>query len=224
MKERKAALRGALVLMAVAALTACGGPEKKVVDQYFSALVQGDDQTLGSFAAVKFNQKVQEWAITEAIDEAPQPAELPGLVKRASDAEAALADNKKQYNAYFLEHPKEVDQVRDLLKKSGAKIPASLTKYADDWRAFTEKEKDLKKQLADAKDAVEKEKRNVALSLGQVEEVESLTGDMLTKRVGLNLTIAGETKPYTMTLRKYELQAGTGKMMSRWVVYALEPK
>jgi hypothetical protein len=223
MSQRKATLRSVLVLVAAALLTACGGSEKKVVDQYFSALNQGDDQTLSSFAAVKFDQKVQKWSITEAGPEERVPAELPSLAKKVTDAELALSDNKKEYNKYFLDHPKEVDQVRDLLKK-GAPVPASLKKYGDDWQAFTDKEKDLKRQLADAKSAVEKEKRNVALSLGQVEDVETLNGDMLTKKVGLSLTIAGEAKPYQMTLRKYEMQGVAGKMMSRWVIYALDPK
>lgn len=223
MSQRNAALRGVLVLVAATLLVACGGPEKKVVDQYFSALNQGDDQTLASFAAVKFDKKVQDWSITETAADERVAAELPALAKKVTDAELALSDNKKEYNKYFLDHPKEVDQVRDLLKKNAA-IPGSLKKYGDDWRAFTDKEKDLKKQLSDAKDAVEKEKRNVALSLGQVEDVESLSGERITKRLGLNLTIAGEQKPYAMTLRKYEMQGAGGKLMSRWVIYSLDPK
>jgi DNA repair ATPase RecN len=223
MSQRMGTFRSILVLLAAAALAACGGPEKKVVDQYFSALNQGDDQTLASFAAVKFEQKVQKWAITLAGPEERSPAELANLVKKASDAETAIADNKKEYNKYFLDHSKEVDQVRDLMKKNAA-IPGSLKKYGDDWKGFTDKERDLKKQLADAKEAVEKEKRNVALSLGNSEDLDGLTGDLITKKVDLNLTLAGELKPYTMTLRKYEMQGASGKMMSRWVVYSLEPK
>jgi hypothetical protein len=223
MSQRNAALRGVLVLVAATSLVACGGPEKKVVAQYFSALNQGDDQTLASFAAVKFDKKVQNWSITETAADERVAAELPALAKKVTDAELALSDNKKEYNKYFLDHPKEVEQVRDLLKKNAA-IPGSLKKYGDDWRAFTDKEKDLKKQLGDARDAVEKEKRNVALSLGQVEDVESLAGEMITKRLSLKLTIAGEQKPYAMTLRKYEMHGVGGKLMSRWVIYSLDPK
>ena len=73
--------------------------------------------------------------------------------------------------------------------------------------------------MADAKAAVEREKRNVALSVGQIEDMETLKGDMITKDVDLNLTIGGQVKPYVMTLRKYELSGGTGgRMVSRWVV------
>lgn len=225
MMQRKAALRGVLATVAIAAAVACGHPEQKVVDQYFAAVNQGDDQTLASFAAVKFDKKVQSWAITDPGEERRVPAELPNLVKKYADTETAIADNKKAYNTYFLDHPKEVDQVRDLLKKDAA-IPANLKKYGDDWKAFTEKERDLKKQLVDAKAAVDKEKRAVILSVGQVDDVEGMTGEMITKTVGMNLTIDGAAKPYNMGLRKYEMMApgSTGKPQGRWVVAALDPK
>ncbi len=49
---------------------------------------------------------------------------------------------------------------------------------------------------------------------------------MLEKKVDLDLTIKGQTKPYVMTLRKYELSSGEKgpKVMNRWIVYTLTPK
>lgn len=225
MMQPRTALRGVLIAAASVAAVACGHPEQKVVDQYFAAVNQGDDQTLASFAAVKFDKKVQSWSITEPGEEKRVPAELPNLVKKFADTEAAIADNKKAYNTYFLDHPKEVDQVRDLLKKDAA-IPAGLKKYGDDWKAFTEKERDLKKQLVEAKAAVDKEKRAVLLSVGQADDVESMTGEMITKTVVMNLTIDGAAKPYAMGLRKYEMMTpgSTGKPQGRWVVAALDPR
>lgn len=224
MRQHNLSARIILVAAAAVGLTACGHPEQKVVDQYFNAVNQGDDQTLGSFAAVKFDKKVQKWAITDPGAEQRQPAELPSLVKKAADLDAAIADNKKTYNTYFLDHAKEVDQVRDLMKKD-APIPPSLKRFGDDWKGFIEKERDLKRQLADAKAAVEKEKRAVSLSVGQMDEVESLTGDVLTKTVGVDLTVEGAAKPYAMLLRRYEMQGTTGaKLPSRWVVAAIDPK
>ena len=48
---------------------ACGGGEGKVVDQYFSALAAGDNQTLTSFAAVEFPEKVDSYKILSATPE-----------------------------------------------------------------------------------------------------------------------------------------------------------
>ena len=46
---------------------------------------------------------------------------------------------------------------------------------------FTDKEKELKKALADATTAVEREKRNVSLSVGPMDDVEALEGDLLNR-------------------------------------------
>ena len=215
----------ALALALAVASIACGHPEQRVVDQYFNAVNQQDTQTLSSFASVKFDKKVDKWKITGVTEEMRTAAQLPTLVAKVTELDLAVSDNKKAYNAYFLDHPKEVDQVRDLLKKENAKIPANLQSYATEWGKFTQKEKDLKKILSDAKDAVEREKHNVSLSLGNLEDIESLTGEMVVKNLDLALTIAGETKDYVMGLRKYDMQAtGASRVVSRWVIHSLEPK
>lgn len=220
----RGALRIILAVALAAVSVACGHPEQRVIDQYFNAVNQQDTQTLSSFASVRFDKKVEKWKITGVSEETRSPAQLPSLVAKVSELDLALSDNKKAYNAYFLDHPKEVDQVRDLLKKD-AKIPANLQSYATEWEKFTQKEKDLKKSLADGKDAVEREKHNVSLSIGNLDDIETLTGEMVTKNIDLGLTIAGETKDYVMGLRKYDMQAtGAGRVVSRWVIHSLEPK
>ena len=104
-------------------------------------------------------------------------------------------------------------------------MPADLQATADKFDAFQAKDRELKKAVSDAKAAVEREKRNVALSVGQADDIETLTGEVLSKDVDVNLTIGGQVKPYVMTLRKYELTGGTGaRMVARWVVQSLVPK
>jgi Tfp pilus assembly protein PilP len=215
----------ALSVAAVAsAALACGSAEHKVVDQYFSAVRQGDDQTLSSFAVVKFDKKAEKWSVSEATKEPAQPAPIVAMLKQAKDAEAAFDENKKAYRAYFLQYPLEIDKVQEAMKK-GAAVPANLKTHGDKWREFLDKEKELKKQVADTKAALDREKRLVLLSVGQVEDLESLTGEMQTSRLGVDVTVGGQPQRYEMTLRKYDLQgAQGGKMMSRWIVYDLQPK
>ncbi len=93
------------------------------------------------------------------------------------------------------------------------------------WAQFNEKDRELKKAVAEAKAAVEKEKRNTSLSVGQHDDVEKLTGEVVSKQVDLDLTIDGQVKPYVMTLRKYELSGGSGsRTVSRWVIQNLAPR
>lgn len=225
MNERRATRALALILT-VAGL-ACSSGESKVVEQYFNALKANDQNTLTSFAIVAFDQKVDDWKIVAEGPEVKAPAMLPDLVKKAKDAQAELDKNTKEARAWANDikvYP-DLDKVRQAQAK-GDKIPPALKPFADKWDNFQSEDKRLKKTVSEAKEAVERERRNVGLSVGQVEDVESLTGDMLTRAVDVNLTIGGTPKPYTMTLRRYDLKGATGggRMMSRWVVQSLTPK
>ena len=223
MRERTTAIGMALVL---AAGLACSSAESNVVNQYFTALRANDQGTLTSFAMVAFDQKVDDWKVVAVGPEARTPATLPDLVKKLKDLEAQQAANKKEFQAWgndLAVYPK-LEQMRTAREKGG-KVPAALQPIADKYDAFQAKERELRKTVADAKTDVEKEKRNAALSVGQAEDLETLTGEVLSKTVDVNLTIGGEVKPYLMTLRKYELTGGAGpRMVSRWVVQSLVPK
>jgi len=224
MRERTTALLVALGL-AVAGL-ACSSTEANVVNQYFTALRANDQGTLTSFAMVAFDQKVDDWKVVSVAPGTKTPAMLPDLVKKAADLETQQKANEKEYRAWgndLAVYPK-LDQMRAARSKGG-KLPPALQPTADKFDAFQAKDRELKKAVADARGAVEREKRNVALSVGQTDDIETLSGEVLSKDVDVNLTIGGQVKPYVMTLRKYELTGGTGaRMVARWVVQSLVPK
>jgi hypothetical protein len=224
MRERTTALAVALGL-AVAGI-ACSSPEKNVVNQYFGALRANDQGTLTSFAMVAFDQQVEDFKVLAVGPEAKSPATLPDLVKKVAELDTQQKANEREYRAWGNDlaiYPKLEDM--KAARAKGAKLSAALQPIADKFDAFQAKDRELKKALADAKAVVEKEKRNVALSVGQSDDIETLTGEVLSKDVDLNLTIGGQTKPYVMTLRKYDLTGGSGpRMVSRWVVQSLEPK
>jgi hypothetical protein len=217
--------RGVILALAVAS-GACGGVEQQVVRQYFDATNAKDTQGISSFALVGFDKKVDTWTITQDNPETRTPAILPDLAKRLKEAEAAQSDNTKAARAYNLEHFKEVDQVRDIEKKAG-KIPPALAATAAEWDKFNKQDRELKKAVVAAKEAADKERRIVTLSVvGQAEDLDSLSGEVVTKPMELSLTIQGQPQPYVMTLRKYDVQKGDKgpKLMSRWVVLSVEPK
>jgi len=223
MRERATALGVALGL-AVAGM-ACGSAEKNVVNQYFTALRANDRNTLSSFAMVAFDKEVQNYKVVSVGPEMKTSATLPDLVARQKQLEADLAQNLKDFRAWGndLEIYPKLDRVKEL-RKNDKKIPSSLQDIADKYDAFTEKDRELKGQLADAKQAVERERRNAQLSVGQVEGLDTMQGEVFQKDIDLNLTIDGQVQPYVMTLRKYELQGEGPRMVSRWVVQSLEPK
>ncbi len=224
MRERATAFAVALGL-AVAGL-ACSSAESNVVSQYFTALRANDQGTLTSFAMVAFDQKVDDFKVVSIGPETRVPATLPDLVKKAKDLEDQQKKNEREYRAWgndLAVYPK-LQQVLDISAKGG-KIPASLAAIHEKQTAFNEKNREFKKAVSEAKGAVEKERRNVALSVGQAEDIDTLAGEVIQKDVDVNLTIGGQVKPYVMTLRKYELTGGTGpRMVARWVVQSIVPK
>lgn len=200
-------------------LTACGHRDQRLVDQYFNAVNAKDNQTLGSFAAVGFDKKVDRWRIASEGEEEKAPMPLTELAAKQKELDKAVADNKKAATAYSMDHYAEVTQVRDA-RAAGKPVPAKLAAVAAEWDKYNQKDRDLKKQLADATAAVEREKRNLERSLGPTENAEGLSGDMLTKRLDLVLTINGQEQPYVMTLRKYDIK---GTARPRWVIQDLKP-
>jgi septal ring factor EnvC (AmiA/AmiB activator) len=205
--------------LALLALAACGHRDQRLVDQYFNAVNAKDNQTLGSFAAVGFDKKVDRWRIAKESDEEKAPMPLTDLVAKQKELDKALAENKKAATAYSMDHYADVSQVRDA-RAAGKPVSAKLSGVAGDWDKYNQKDRDLKKQLADANAAVEREKRNLERSLGPTENAEGLSGDMLTKRLDLVLTINGQEQPYVMTLRKYDIK---GSARPRWVIQDLKP-
>jgi hypothetical protein len=220
----KRAATGAIVLAATLASAACSPPEKRIIDQYFNAINAEDTQTLSSFAAVRFDKKVQSWKVVSVGEEAKEAAPLPDLYAKAQASEQAVAENKKKAQAYSLDHYNDIQAVLEARKKNAA-VPARLQETAATWDTFNQKDRELKKEAAEAKDAFEQEKRYVTLSVGQVEGIETAAGEMQTKQVDLNLTVDGQVQDYVMTLRRYNLTGETAqRVISRWVVFRLAPK
>jgi hypothetical protein len=217
--------RGGVAVAAVVALAglACGHPEKSVIDQYFNAVNAKDTQTLSSFAAVTFDKKVDKWAIKETVSDEKKPAPLPELAQKTKDAEAAVVANTKAVRTWSLDSYGDIEAVREA-RKSNKPVPAKLTDVATKWDDFNAKDRDYKKTVALSKEALEKEKRSVARSVGEVDNVEALQGEVTEKQVKLDLTIGGQVQPYVMTLRKYDLKReGGGRVQSRWVIQNLQP-
>ena len=211
---------GPLAILALsAAATACSShPEKSVVDSYFNAVNAKDTQTLSSFAVVSFDKKVDRWTIKKTLEETKTPVTMADLVAKVRDTEKAIMDNTKAARGYNDDHYKELGDIKAL--KKGAPVPPKLQPVATEWENFNKKDRELKKSLAEAKDAVEKEKRNAALSLGSSDDLENVTGTVLNKKILLGLTIDGQEREYVMTLRKYDVKGGS---RPRWMIQSLQP-
>ena len=125
-----------------------------------------------------------------------------------------MAANTKAGRTWSLDAFSDIDAVREA-RKANKPVPAKLSEVAAKWDDFNNKDRDLKKAVALSKEAVEKEKRSVARSVGRRRDVESLQGEVTEKQIELDLTIGGQVQPYVMTLRKYELKREGGSPRAR---------
>ena len=205
--------------------TACGNQETQVIENFFRAIQAKDNQTVSSFSMVHFDQEVKSWKVKSVGEEQRVPAPLASLAKALKEADEAVAENKKDASGYFNAHPLEVDKVKPLVE-SGGKVPANLQKTADDWKRFTDLDRERKDKAAAAKQAYEREKRLVTMSTGQAGAADSLAGDLITKTASVEIESGGDVKLYSIQLRKYDVApAGqTAKVMSRWLIQSITPQ
>jgi hypothetical protein len=213
----------ALAALAVAVLgVACGGDEKTVVDQYINAVKAKDNQTISSFAAVTFDKPVESWKITSTSAEQKAPLTAPDLAAKVRELEGQVSANQKEARASI--DAGQADEVK-ALRRAGKAVPANLQAAAAAFDKANQTDTDLRKQLSQTKADLEKERRAMTKSVGQLDSVDGLTGQVLSKTVEIDLTIKDEKPaPYVMTLRKYELQREGPRSVSRWVVADLKPR
>jgi len=219
-------LRGSFlpaVLGLALAGAACGHPEKQVVDNYFNAVKAKDNQTLSSFATARFERPVQSWTIKDTLDESTEPLPLPTLTEKLKQAEAAQAANTKDARAYNLANFAAIEEARDA-KSKGRPIPAKIAPVATRWEEFNQKDRETKKAVAETRDALEKEKRYMALSVGTADGLESMQGEVKTKKIVVDVTIEGQAQPYVMTLKRYEVKRDGPRIQSRWIIQSLQPQ
>src|SRR5262245_12282444 len=229
MREHRTSL--GIILAGALAGAACGHPEQRLVDSYFTAINAGDNTTLSSMAMVDFKTKVEKWSITQAAAEQRADVPLAEHVAKIQQIEKTIEQNKEDARAYRDAHVDEWDQVSTLKKDAAA--PAKLQAVKAKYDEFTQRERDLRKELSTAKEALQKEKHNVTLSMmlpvSAIEQqhgpLENQKGQVVTKDLDLSLTIDGQPKSYTMNLRKYELKTASGaELPSKWVIFGLAPK
>lgn len=213
-----------IALLAAAAIATCGGGEDALIESYFKALKAGDVRGLETIASVQLDEEVEAWTRLGSSEEKRAPVTLPELTKRYESAQAEFDAQREKSSRYALDHLSAVDKVQ-ALQEQEKKIPAELQEVAEAWAELSSREEELKAALAEAREAMQREKRVCEISAGEADDLGTAAGEVLTKEVELSLTIGGEAKPYVMTLRRYMLEeTDTPHEISRWIVYDLKPK
>lgn len=226
--RRKSLVVLAVCLSLVVAQSCGSKPEQNLLQSYFHAVSLNDVQTMSSIAVDPIKIDAESWMVTKVSEEKILPAPLSAL----GQSEAEL---KKQYDQSVaptidakdtLDNAKdEYTSARTAAAKAAAK--AKMDEAQKKYDAQYESNRNILKQLNDAKAEADKEEQITSFSLGagQLPNIRDLKGDVHTKDVEIQVkTKSGETQNWKLTIRMYNLrdEAAGFSRRGRWVITNFE--
>lgn len=216
-------------LLVLFTLTSCqSNPEKGLLVSYFHAVALNDVTTLSSMALEPVTIDASKWSITKVSEEKIEPAALPDLNVKESDA-------KKQWETHtpvVLNAKDDLDAAKDELTsaRTGAaraaaqvKVTAAQKKYDEEYTLHN----GLKKGYNDSKAAAQREEdmTNFSLGAGQLSNIRELKGDVHSKELEVQTTSKdGAVKNFKISIKMYRLkdEAANISRNGRWVIIKFE--
>ncbi len=221
-------LRECVVGATLACLWACGSPEQATIDQFFLAARSDDNATLAAMSAVGPPGPVESWQVVEVSSQSTEPFTLPGLLVRLEAAEkerdAALEEGRK----YLEDHEDALEQIVPKLQEDAQfKFGGELGEIQEEWSKLVQERKATERAFQDVKRAVDTETRLVTKSVVRQVTIENFDGDVAVTEMLLMLKLTdADEKPYSVTLRKYELSGLQSDQVerSRWIIVDIKEK
>jgi len=230
---RKATL-GIVMLGLGLGLAACGSQEGQVINKFFLATKSTDNATLTGMTRVDFPEEegeVMAWKVIEVGAERREPFKLKELAQNVQEAKQARDRKIEEFTAFRDQNIDDMVTIEDRLKKdASATFKGSLEGVHATWQKLRDERRELESQLSEAENRLEEEQTLAGMSLlvhSDPENLQSFAGDVLTKEVGVSVTLKdGKEKPYVFTLLRYALTTpDTNRMaQARWIITGIEPK
>ena len=208
-------------------LWACGGsPEQATVEQFFLAARTNDTATVAAISAVGSPGSVESWQVLEVTSQSTEPFVLPGLLVRFEATEKERDATLEEGRAYRDDHEEALVKIIPKLQEdSEFEFGGQLGEIQEDWMNLVEERKVKERAFQELKRAVNEETRLVTRSVIRQVTIENYDGDVAVTEmlIMLKFTDDGE-KPYSVTLRKYDLSASQSDPTerSRWIIVDLK--
>lgn len=236
MERRRSSTSYALVAGTLALVMGCsGGPEQKVLDDFFRASRMRDNTTLGNFATVEFDPRtegiVQSFEVVSVGEERAQPLPLKQYAATLAEAKAADEAFSKQKLAYQNANIAVIDRVTKAQAASKA-VAAKDRAVADAWAKWTADAAASLKKVSDAQRQLNNNRGVAELSLARTtaaEDVVALDGEIVTKDVVIEAEVrapdgATSTKTMKAVMQRARMKDAGGKdIVGRWILTGLGP-
>ncbi|GMR21848.1 MAG: hypothetical protein BMS9Abin37_0167 [Acidobacteriota bacterium] len=224
MTKHREWLMGAIL----ASLWACGSPQQATIKQFFLAAQSDDSATLAAMSAVGAPGPVESWKAVEVSSESTESFTLPGLLVRleaaAKERDAALEEGRE----YLADNENALDKIiRKQKQDPEFKFSGELGEIQEEWSKRVEERKATEHEFKELERAINTETSLATKSLIRQTAIEKLDGDVTVTKMLIMLKLEdADEKPYTVTLRKYEL-SGPGSdrpERSRWIIVDIQEK
>ncbi len=212
----------------LACLWACGSPEQAAIDQFFLAARSNDSATLAAMSAVSPPGPVESWQVVDVSSESTEPFTLPELLVRLEAAEKERDAALEEGRVYLADNGKALDRIiRKQKQDSQFKFSGELGEIQEEWSKRVEERKTTEHKFQELERAVDTETRLATRSVIRQVTIENLDGDVAVTEMLLMLKLPdADEKPYTVTLRKYDLSGPQSDRTeaSRWIIVDIKEK
>jgi hypothetical protein len=210
-----------LVVLALAILVSCGGPDQQALNNYFKAVKNGDKITMAAVSSVEFPEAVESWRIIEMGPESVAPFRIKELDRTLREAKMDLqyiaekdylflSDNQHLYRRYKVRIERNPD----------AEFTGELADFHKEFKEIRKKGEEAEKAVEIANREFQREKLVAGISLMGTAVTNDLDGEVATKEALVEVTTPSGEKTYRITLKNYDLvnQKTQAKIRSRWIV------
>ena len=212
--------------MILASLWACGSPKQSTVDQFFRAAQTNDHATLSYMSAVGPPGDVESWKVVEVSSRSTEPFALPELLAKLQVAEAERDAAREERKKYFNDQEDALSRIIPKLRKDAEyKFRGKLGAIQEEWLKMLEDRKEKEQVFQELKRAADAETKLVTKSVVRQMDVGKLEGDIEVTKMLMDLKLQdGDTLPYAVTLRKYDLSDPESDRVepARWVIADIE--
>jgi hypothetical protein len=225
-----------LVSLALVTVACSSSEEQQLLSKYFQASRLRDNTTVGNIATVQFSPTedgiVQSFSITKTSPDQTRTLQLKQLKaaeETAQKEDEELNKQKKEYqdaNLSTIERVLQAERQGTKLKGKDLEVQAAWTKWREDVAEHS-------KKLADAREALSKERALAELSVFDSRnpvDVTAFDGDLVTKDMILKAKVkkgesAAADEDLHVRMERVELKNGPGgkAISGRWIITHVSP-
>ncbi len=212
----------------LACLWACGSPEQATIEQFFRAARSDDSATVAAMSAVSAPGPLESWEVVDVSSESTESFTLPGLLVRLEAAEKERDAALEEGREYLADNETALDEIiRKQKQDSEFKFSGELGEIQEEWSKRVEERKATEREFQELERAINTETDLATKSVIRQVTIENLDGDVAVTEMLLMLKFTDDgEKPYSVTLRKYDLSASESDQTerSRWIIVDINEK